>query len=43
MLSLTDPLKVIAPALKATIPTIDSVMDSLDGESKGWTRGSEGT
>jgi hypothetical protein len=31
-------LRRVAPALKAAIPTVDAVMNALDGESKGWTR-----
>jgi hypothetical protein len=34
-----DEFREIAPVLKATLPTWDSVMDAIDGASKGWRRG----
>jgi hypothetical protein len=34
-----EELRHVTPALKAALPTVDAVMNALDGESKGWTRG----
>jgi hypothetical protein len=33
-----EEVRAVVPALKAAIPTVDELMDALDGDSKGWTR-----
>jgi hypothetical protein len=33
-----EEFRASVPTLRAALPTADAVMESLDGESKGWTR-----